>query len=134
MLEHLLEGEVDARTLEEVIHAIARGVRDHEDRVGIRAEEHEARLTEREQAGKAVEQVHGHGDERVHRTLFDDRKEQGAGRHHILQYHRHEREREHDGKGDQVAAACFFVFRFQHSDPPPLRLCPWPFHRTGRWA
>ena len=76
MLEHLLEGEVDARTLEEVIHAITRGVRDHEDRVGIRAEEHEARLTEREQAGKAVEQVHGHGDERVHRTLFDDRKEQ----------------------------------------------------------
>ena len=33
MLEHLLEGEVDARTLKEVIHAIARGVRDHEDRV-----------------------------------------------------------------------------------------------------
>ena len=55
MLEHLLKREVDARPAEEVIHALARGIRDHEDRVGIRAEQHETRLTEREQACKAVE-------------------------------------------------------------------------------
>ena len=73
MLEHLLKGEVDARTLEEVIHAVTRSVRDHEDRVGIRAEEHEARLTEREQAGKAVEQVHRNRNKRVDGAFFENR-------------------------------------------------------------
>ena len=49
--------------------------RDGEYRVSICADEHKARLTEREQSRKAVEQVHRHAHQRVYRALLEHRKE-----------------------------------------------------------
>lgn len=63
--------------LEEVIHAITRGIRDHEDRVGIRAEEKPACLSE-EQPVKA-EQVSCNTATSEYTAPFDDRKEQEPG-------------------------------------------------------
>ena len=50
-----------------------------EDSVGIRAKHHEARLTEREQPGKAVEQVQGDGKQRIDGRLLDN-----GGKHGIV--------------------------------------------------
>ena len=44
-----------------------------QDGVGIGTQQHEARLSQREQAGKAVEQVHGNRHQRIDRRLFDNR-------------------------------------------------------------
>ena len=67
----LLEGEVDGGVIV-LIHAVYALGRDGEDGVGVGADEHEARLAEREEAREAVEQVHGHGDQGVDRALAHD--------------------------------------------------------------
>ena len=70
--ERLRQRELDESALKLLIHARALGDWDAEHGVGIRAEQHEARLTEGEQAREAVEQVHRDGDEGIDRGLLDD--------------------------------------------------------------
>ena len=50
---------------------------DGEDSIGISAKHHEARLTEREQAGKAVEQVQGDSKQSIDGRLLDNGGEHG---------------------------------------------------------
>ena len=69
--ERLRQGELDESALKLLIHARTLGDRDAEHGIGIRAEEHEARLTEGEQAREAVEQVHRDGNEGIDRGLLD---------------------------------------------------------------
>ena len=70
--ERLRQRELDESALKLLVHARTLGDRDAEHGVGIRAEQHEARLTEGEQAREAVEQVHRDGDEGIDRGLLDD--------------------------------------------------------------
>ena len=55
---------------EHPIDALTGGFGNHNDGVGISAQQHEARLPQREQAGEAVEQVHGDGHQRIDGSLF----------------------------------------------------------------
>ena len=68
-----------------LIHRRALRHGDGQNAVGIGPDEHEARLAQRKQPGKAVEQVHRHRDQRVGRALFQHRKEHGGGRQNLLQ-------------------------------------------------
>ena len=102
--------------------------RDGQDRVGISAQQHEARLTQRKQAGEAVEQVHGHRRQREGTHLAQHREPHGRGRregiHAAHQRHQHRHQ-------DQVAEGALVFLpecRFHRLTPSPsfsLRRGPW---------
>ena len=80
--KELLEGKLHGAAAEEVIHLVLIGHGDGEDGVGIRAQEHEARLAQGEEPREAVEQVHGYRHQGVHRALFQhDEKLAGGAQH-----------------------------------------------------
>lgn len=61
--QHFRNGKLNRASIKILIH---RGVllrRDGENGKGVGANEHEARLSQREQAGESIEQVHGHADQ-----------------------------------------------------------------------
>ncbi len=66
---------MDKAAVKILINAFACFFGNGENRVGIRADEHEAGLSERKQSCKAVKQIHGHGDKRIDRAFFDDGKD-----------------------------------------------------------
>ena len=120
--EQIRQRELDGGAAEEVIDLILRREGHHEDAVGIRAEEHEARLTEGEQTREAVEQVHRNGHERIHRGLFQHREELTGGQEDrggawqeqiqvLQQDHQKQQTRDAQKRGQR---AFFALFLFQH--------------------
>ena len=99
---------------------------DGEDGVGIGADEHEARLTKREQARKPVEQVHRDRHQSVDGTLFEYGKEHmSAGQDQIQNVE----ERDADQGGRHGNPDMILFFHGSHLKP-----CRWPSHRRVRWA
>ena len=102
--------------------------RNGEDGVGIGAYQHEACLAQGKQAGKAVEQVHGNGDQRIDRALLQHGHSHGIGAVFLLcQVGPQVDGRDHQKADDRLDDGSFF--HLVHLTPfPPL------FRRTGRWA
>ena len=69
--EKLGDRKLDSTAVEVLIYRCVLSSRDGEYRIGISADEHKARLAEREQTSEAVEQVHGHAHQRIYRALFE---------------------------------------------------------------
>ena len=84
--------------------------RDGKNGIGIRANEHEACLTQREQPGKAVEQVHGHTHQGVDGPFLQDRNQhngRGRLRQGIVQQEQEDIQRHQQQDGDQAAKLLF---------------------------
>lgn len=87
--QHFRNGKLNRASIKILIH---RGVllrRDGENGKGVGANEHEARLSQREQAGESIEQVHGHADQRVNCPLLQHRNQHNGGgiaRQRVIQH------------------------------------------------
>ena len=79
------QGELHRRASVEVIDRILGGHGDRQDGIGVRAQEHEARLSQGEQSGEAVEQIHGHGDQCIDRALFQHGEQLAGGTDGVFQ-------------------------------------------------
>ena len=71
--------------------------RDGQNGVGVGAQQHKARLTQREQAGKAVQQVQGHRHQRVNGAFFQHRRQHGI----VLELIHIQQKHDADGGEDQ---------------------------------
>ena len=111
--EELRQGEVDGGALVDIVHTLPGRHRDGQDGVGVGAQQHEAGLAQREQAGEAVEQVHGGSHHRVHRALFQHGEEHVGGLHGVLQQD-HQGQQCHGAQEDHQRAPLAFLF-LQHS-------------------
>ena len=60
--------------------------RNGQDGVGVRAQQHKARLAQGEQACKAVQKVHGHGYQRVDRALTQDNQQHDGNTGDVVQH------------------------------------------------
>ena len=113
--EDLRQGELHDTAVKILVYARALGDRDAQHRVGIRAEEHKARLTEGEKARKAVEQVHRNGDEGIDRRLFDDLDHNVIARELGVEDHRDRQHDEQDERGEEILFADRFLFHLHPS-------------------
>ena len=140
-LEAVHQGELHSRAAVEVINLILGSHGNGENGVGIRAQQHEARLSQREQAGEAVEQVHGNGHQRIHRTLFQHGKQLTGGKKDRRQsrdvvaevFQQDDQQQQHRNGDQRGKAAVFVCFLFQHIRHL-LKPYPWPFRQRVRWA
>ena len=133
----VLQGEFHRGAAEQVVNGVFLVHRDGENGVGISAQQHEARLPQREQAGEAVEQVHRNHHQRVDGALFQHREQlagglQDAGRarhqgRDVLQQDDEGQEHHHACHRAPAEGSCLF-----HGGL--LTLCRSPFRRTDRWA
>ena len=122
--------------VEVLIHRFARLVGKGEDGIGIAADEHEARLPQGKQAGKAVEQVHRNRHQGVGRALFENREKHGSGGQKLFEHEYGDIHRRDDGHRDprgRVRPAAVGCKRFLHG-ARLLRPCRSSFPRTGPWA
>ena len=86
--QNLGNGELNGTAVKVLINRFMLFSRDGEDGVGVGTDEHEARLTQREQAGKAIEQVHGHADQGEDGALLkngDQHDREGVGGQCVIQ-------------------------------------------------
>ena len=102
--------------------------RDGQNGIGIRAQQHEARLTQREQTGKAVEQVHGHRRQCKGTYLPQHGEPHGAGRREGV--HASHQRHQHRHQNEVADGALVFLpkCRFHPLTPSPsfsLRRGPW---------
>ena len=125
---HNGHGELNKPAVIILIHDGPALHRDGEDRVNIGADHHEARLAEREDARKAVQQVHGYRHQRVGRAFFQHGKQHGGGRENLLRDKNQYVDGSHDAPGDHRRLFIFFC-HFSHLTP-----CPSSFPRKDPWA
>ena len=97
-------GKLNQAAVIVLIHGRALRHRNGQNAIGVGPDEHEARLPQRKQAGKAVEQVHRHRDQRVGRAFLQHRKEHGGRWQNLLQY-KHQRIDQNQDHGGQNHAA-----------------------------
>ena len=118
--EHLRQGEVDGGTIIYIVYGLPLGGGNGQNGVGIRPQQHEARLSQGEQAREAVQQVHGHRHQGVHRALFQGGEQHDVlvGVQGVLQDHHQRQQR----RGAQQGNPGALVYRFLHS-VRPLTLC-----------
>ena len=100
--------------------------RDGKDGVGIGPDEHKARLSQREQAGKAVEQVHGDSHQGIDGAFPQHGEEHMPAGQGQVQEIEHGDADHGGGDGDPNL---FLFFHGVHLKP-----YRWPSHRTVRWA
>jgi hypothetical protein len=98
-----------------------------EDRVGVRADEHEAGLPKGEQAGKAVQQVHGNGYQRIDGALFEYGEDDAGRVDRLLQYQNGDID-QRDRAESEPKLEFAFIFHTVLLPKP----CPWLFRRTSR--
>ena len=126
VLQRLGQGEFEQRIIV-LIHRRADAARDVDGGEGIGADQHEARLAEGEQSRKAVEQVHGDGDEGIDRALAQNRREHdGHARDAVEQEGEHVDEGDARDGQDRLQREAFFLFHMLL-----LRLSRSASHRTG---
>ena len=88
-------------------------------------------MTQREQARKAIEQVHGNGGQSIYRALLQHRQQHRhlvRGLDDLVQYQDQRQEQSYDDQGNEVLLV---IFLLQHSFHP-LIPCPWSFRQTDR--
>ena len=140
-LEHIHQRKLHGRAAVEVVDLILGGHGNGQNGIGIRAQQHEARLSQREQAGEAVEQVHGNGHQRIHRALFQHGKQLAGGKEDRRQsgnavadvFQQDNQQKQHRNGDQRSEAAVFVCFLFQHIRHL-LKPYPWPFRQRVRWA
>ena len=130
--QRLREGETDGGVVVLIDHIPGLGG-DGEDGVGVSADQHEAGVPQGEQAGKAVEQVHGYGGQGVDGALLQHLQEHGhavGGLDDLVQNDDKYQHGGHQKQGDKIG---LFAGRNHSCLPLPIP-CRWSSHRTGRWA
>ena len=118
--EKLRQGEVDGGAVVDIVDRVPLGGGNGQNRVGIRAQQHEARLAQGEQAREAVEQVHGNRHQGVDRALF-----QGGEDHDVFVRVQHVFQDNHQrqqGRRAEEAGPGALVDCFLHT-VRPLTLC-----------
>ena len=119
--EQLRQGEIHGGAVIEIVHRFPVRRGNGENGVGVSAQQHEARLSQRKQAGEAIEQVHGHRHQRVNRALFQDGEQHPRGLHGVFQQDDQRQQRQRAEQGDHRAP---FAFLFVQHSRFPLTLCP----------
>ena len=118
--EELRQGEVDGGAVIDIVDRIPLGNGDGQNRVGIRPQQHEARLSQGKEAREAVEQVHGHRHQGVDRAFF-----QGGEDHDVFVRVQHVFQDNHQrqqGRRAEEAGPGALVDCFLHT-VRPLTLC-----------
>ena len=107
--EEVRQRKLDGRAAEQVVDLVLGSHRHGENGVGISAQKHEARLAQREQASKAVEQVHGHGHQGIDSAFLQHYEQLAGGSQGVFQ-HDDQNEKRHCGsQAEERARPVFFL-------------------------